>query len=105
MTHQPDFTDQLEFYTAKMRMENDPMWRVGVEAERTRMRADAARLAIADLEESRWQFSQAIAPFLPAPAEPAPVSLSEAAAHPYMNGHHADHYAEDDPLPNVVRQW
>jgi hypothetical protein len=94
MNNPPDFKDQLEVYAAKMRMENDPMWRVGVEAERTRMKADAARMAIADLEESRWQFSQAIIPFMP---EPAPVALQSAPEPPrvHVNSHHLDPYPEE----------
>lgn len=91
-----DFTDQLELYTAKMRMESDPMWRVGVQAYQQQLKADAVRLAIADLEEARWRFSQVLSPFLPETAKRPPVALSEAPA-----AHQEQPYYDDDPLPQM----
>jgi len=102
VNNEPDFTDQLEAYTAKMRMENDPMWGVGVQAYQQKMKADAVRLAIADLEEARWRFSQVLTPFLPEPVESQPVALQSDLA-PQFNGHYADDYEEAFDMPNVVR--
>lgn len=103
MTNERDFTDQLEAYTAKMRMENDPVWRVGVQAYQQQLKADAVRIAIADLEEARWRFSQVLVPFLPEPAESQPVALSGAPAG-YSNGHYAGdfHDYDDDGLPRFM---
>jgi hypothetical protein len=95
VTNEPDFADQLALYTAKMRMENDPMWRVGVQAYEQQMKADAVRMAIAGLEESRWQFSQVIAPFLPEIENGAPVALQSAPAQSFnVNSHHDDLYPD-----------
>lgn len=99
MTYEPDFTDQLETYRAKMRQENDPVWQVGIQAYQQKLKADAVRLAIADLEAARWQFSQVLVPFLPEPAKPEPVALHGVPAG-HSEGHHAYHadagLAEDE---------
>lgn len=95
MTNNRDLIDQLDLYSAKMRQERDPIWRAAVEAERMRIRADAARMAIADMEEARWRFSQVLTPFLPEPSESQPVALQSDPA-PQFNGHQTgfDHEAE-----------
>lgn len=111
MNSEPDFTDQLQLYTAKMRMESDPMWKVGVQAYQQQLKADAVRIAIADLEEARWRFSQVLTPFLPEPSESQPVALQSDPA-PQFNGHQTgfDHEAEffgNDPYQTgqVNPQW
>jgi len=100
MNSDRELIEQIDLYAAKMRQEADPLWRAAVEAERMRIRADAARMAIADLEEARWRFSQVLTPFLPEPTESQPVAL-QSDPMPTFNGYHYQDPLGDD-LPSFI---
>lgn len=106
MTYQRDFIDELTDYSEKIRQEHaairDEQALVGLIRYRARLRA--LHEEVYETEVMRGAVSQALRPYLPEPAQPAPVALQSDPT-PHVNGHYADPFQDDDlPMPAYLRE-
>lgn len=97
-------TEAIEGLRTKMQMEHDPAWQAGVHALIQEMMLTAAKAAIQRSETARSDFYGALVPLLPEPALAPPTALQSEPVQQF-NGHHRDHYPDDDlDVPNVARR-
>lgn len=98
MNNEPDFTDQLELYAAKMRQEHGVIQGDEdlVRMIRYRAKLRALHEEAYETEAMRRAVSIALQPFAP---ERPPVSLQSAPAQPYVDPLDDEIYE----MPNVVR--